>query len=67
MLIDATRAFDYLHLEHKVDPAQIVVMGQSLGTGIGTALVASLVDRGPLFFHLHLIKPFRGSHLANSD
>ncbi|GAA5933282.1 alpha/beta hydrolase [Sporobolomyces koalae] len=58
MLIDATRAFDYLHLEHKVDPAQIVVMGQSLGTGIGTALVASLVDRGIHLRSLVLIAPF---------
>lgn len=47
-MIDARRAFDFLHLEKGVDASQIVIMGQSLGTGIGTALAARLEDEGEL-------------------
>lgn len=43
-MMDARRAFDYLHVEKGVDASQIVIMGQSLGTGIGTALAARLED-----------------------
>ncbi|GAA6059758.1 hypothetical protein JCM10212_001966 [Sporobolomyces blumeae] len=58
VLIDARRAFDYLHLEHDVKPSQIVVMGQSLGTGIGTALAAQLEEEGMPIRALVLIAPF---------
>lgn len=47
VLIDARRAFDYLHVDHDVDPSQIAIMGQSLGTGIATALAARLEAQGP--------------------
>ncbi|GAA6020554.1 hypothetical protein JCM11491_000794 [Sporobolomyces phaffii] len=58
VLIDARTAFDYLHLEKGVDPAQISIMGQSLGTGIGTALAMRLQDEGLGIRSLILIAPF---------
>jgi len=45
-MIDVRRAFDFLHLEKGVDASQIAIMGQSLGTGIGTALAARLEGEG---------------------
>jgi len=48
-MIDARRAFDYLHVEKGVEASQIAIMGQSLGTGIGTALAARLEDEGEFY------------------
>ncbi|GAA5895445.1 alpha/beta hydrolase [Sporobolomyces salmoneus] len=58
VLIDARRAFDYLHLEKQVDASRIVIMGQSLGTGIGTALAARLEAEGKKVKGLILVAPF---------
>ncbi|GAA5863018.1 hypothetical protein JCM5353_008352, partial [Sporobolomyces roseus] len=58
VLIDARRAFDFLRLEKGVDASQIVIMGQSLGTGIGTALAARLEDEGVKARALILVAPF---------
>ncbi|GAA5981631.1 hypothetical protein JCM5350_008056 [Sporobolomyces pararoseus] len=55
---DARRAFDYLNLEKRVDSSQIVISGQSLGTGIGTALAAQLEAKGKKLKALILVAPF---------
>ncbi|GAA5956987.1 hypothetical protein JCM3765_006661 [Sporobolomyces pararoseus] len=58
VLKDARRAFDYLNLEKGVDSSQIVISGQSLGTGIGTALSARLEAEGRKLKALVLVAPF---------
>lgn len=44
--IDARTAWDFLTMTKGVSPDKITVMGQSLGTGVATSLVASLAAEG---------------------
>ena len=48
LLVDARRAWDYVHKDKGVPAEQIAVMGQSLGTGVSAGLVARLADEGKL-------------------
>lgn len=41
-MTDARTAWDYLHLEKRVRPEQIAIMGQSLGTGVSAGLAGRL-------------------------
>ncbi|GAA5822318.1 hypothetical protein JCM3770_001569 [Rhodotorula araucariae] len=58
LLVDARRAWNYVHRDKGVDPAQIAVMGQSLGTGVSAGLVARLADEGISPRALILVAPF---------
>lgn len=45
LLVDARTAWDYL-MGKGATPGQVIVMGQSLGTGVSVGLVASLAREG---------------------
>ena len=57
LVSDARTAWDYL-ISKGVRPGAITVMGQSLGTGVSTALVASLANEGTSPNALILVAPF---------
>lgn len=44
LVVDARRVWDYLVGEVGVAPGRIAILGQSLGTGVATALAAQLAD-----------------------
>lgn len=46
LLTDSRRAFDYVYKDKSVPANRIVVMGQSLGTGVSAGMVARLADEG---------------------
>ncbi|GAA5920650.1 hypothetical protein JCM1841_006979 [Sporobolomyces salmonicolor] len=58
LLIDARRAFDYVHVDKKVPASQIVISGQSLGTGVSAGLAARLADEGITPRAVILVAPF---------
>ncbi|KPV74471.1 uncharacterized protein RHOBADRAFT_54287 [Rhodotorula graminis WP1] len=58
LLTDARRAWDWLVVDKGVAPAQVAVMGQSLGTGVSAGLVARLADEGVAPRALVLVAPF---------
>ncbi|GAA5905711.1 hypothetical protein JCM8208_000872 [Rhodotorula glutinis] len=58
LLTDARRAWDWLVIDKGVEPSQIAVMGQSLGTGVSAGLVARLADEGVAPRALVLVAPF---------
>ncbi|GAA5839518.1 hypothetical protein JCM9279_005966 [Rhodotorula babjevae] len=58
LLTDARRAWDWLVEDKGVEPRQIAVMGQSLGTGVSAGLVARLADEGVAPRALVLVAPF---------
>lgn len=46
LLTDSRRAFDYVYKDKGVPASRIVVMGQSLGTGVSAGTVARLAEEG---------------------
>ena len=57
LVTDARTAWDYL-MGKGVRPADVTVMGQSLGTGVSSALVAQLATEGLSPHALILVAPF---------
>ena len=58
LITDARRAWDWLVVDKGVEPGQVAVMGQSLGTGVSAGLVARLADEGVAPRALVLVAPF---------
>ncbi|KAK4698839.1 hypothetical protein P7C70_g7430, partial [Phenoliferia sp. Uapishka_3] len=58
LIMDARTAWDYLTLEKGVEPGNIAVMGQSLGTGVSAGLCAELGDEGITPRSMILVAPF---------
>lgn len=46
LLVDARTGWDYLAVSHKIPADRIVVMGQSLGTGVAVGMVSKLAEEG---------------------
>lgn len=46
LLVDARRAWDYVHSEKGVPAERIAIMGQSLGTGVSAGLAGRLAKEG---------------------
>lgn len=52
---DARAAWDWIVERNGGDPARVAVVGQSLGTGVGSALVNELAAEGTSPLALHLL------------
>lgn len=46
LLIDARAAWDWILSRNGGDASKVAIVGQSLGTGVGTALAAQLIAEG---------------------
>ncbi|GAA5864803.1 hypothetical protein JCM8547_009237 [Rhodosporidiobolus lusitaniae] len=58
LLTDARTAWDYITVEKGAKESQVVVMGQSLGTGVTAGLAARLADEGKHPRAVVLVAPF---------
>ncbi|GAA6011852.1 hypothetical protein JCM10207_004266 [Rhodosporidiobolus poonsookiae] len=58
LLIDARTAWDYVTREKGVKPENVVIMGQSLGTGVSAGMAARLAEEGISPRALILVAPF---------
>lgn len=58
LLVDARRAWDYVHSEKGVPAERIAIMGQSLGTGVSAGLAGRLAKEGLTPRAVILVAPF---------
>lgn len=49
LLVDARRAWDFVHVEKRVAADRIAIMGQSLGTGVSAGLAGKLAKEGAAY------------------
>ncbi|GAA5866996.1 hypothetical protein JCM3774_003750 [Rhodotorula dairenensis] len=58
LLVDARRAWDFVHVEKGVPADRIAIMGQSLGTGVSAGLAGRLAKEGITPRAVILVAPF---------